>query len=72
MHVFFCFIRTSEQPEGRAVEQEAHIEGALAAEASLVVLDTLECLLQADGGGGKVVKTFSFSQINCRLNYRWI
>jgi len=34
------------------VEQDAHIEGALAAEASLVVLDTLESVVQADGGGG--------------------
>lgn len=34
------------------MEQEAHIEGALAAEASLVVLDTLESVVQADGGGG--------------------
>ncbi|XP_033216404.1 dedicator of cytokinesis protein 7 [Belonocnema kinseyi] len=47
--------RSSEQSEGRAVEQEAHIEGALAAEASLVILDTLESLVQADGGGGAVV-----------------
>lgn len=35
------------------MEQDAHIEGALAAEASLVVLDTLETFVQADGGGGK-------------------
>lgn len=34
------------------MEQDAHIEGALAAEASLVVLDTLESVVQADGGGG--------------------
>lgn len=34
------------------MEQDAHIEGALAAEASLVVLDTLETVVQADGGGG--------------------
>lgn len=47
--------RSCEQPEGRAVEQDAHIEGALAAEASLVVLDTLEAVVQADGGGGAVV-----------------
>ena len=44
--------RSCEQSEGRAVEQEAHIEGALAAEASLVILDTLESIVQADGGGG--------------------
>lgn len=50
MHRFFS--RSCEQPEGRAVEQDAHIEGALAAEASLVVLDTLESVVQADGGGG--------------------
>lgn len=47
--------RSSEQPEGKAVEQDAHIEGALAAEASLVVLDTLETVVQADGGGGAVI-----------------
>ncbi|XP_061934172.1 dedicator of cytokinesis protein 7 isoform X2 [Apis cerana] len=47
--------RSCEQSEGRAVEQDAHIEGALAAEASLVVLDTLETVVQADGGGGAVV-----------------
>ncbi|XP_011297900.1 dedicator of cytokinesis protein 7 [Fopius arisanus] len=47
--------RTNEQPEGRAVEQDAHIEGALAAEASLVVLDSLESVVQADCGGGAVV-----------------
>ncbi|XP_011501940.1 PREDICTED: dedicator of cytokinesis protein 7 [Ceratosolen solmsi marchali] len=47
--------RLTEQPEGRVVEQDAHIEGALAAEASLVVLDTLETIVQADGGGGVVV-----------------
>ncbi|XP_058798618.1 dedicator of cytokinesis protein 7 [Phymastichus coffea] len=47
--------RLSEQPEGRAVEQDAHIEGALAAEASLIVLDTLETTVQAEGGGGIVV-----------------
>ncbi|XP_046488292.1 dedicator of cytokinesis protein 7 isoform X2 [Neodiprion pinetum] len=47
--------RPTEQTEGRAVEQDAHIEGALAAEASLVVLDTLESVVQADGGGGAVV-----------------
>lgn len=34
------------------MEQDAHIEGALAAEASLIVLDTLETVVQADGGGG--------------------
>lgn len=48
----YGFLRSCEQPEGRAVEQDAHIEGALAAEASLVVLDTLESVVQADGGGG--------------------
>ncbi|KAL7303214.1 hypothetical protein TKK_0004415 [Trichogramma kaykai] len=47
--------RISEQPEGRAVEQDAHIEGALAAEASLVVLDTLETIVQAEGGSGGMV-----------------
>ncbi|XP_014207564.1 dedicator of cytokinesis protein 7 [Copidosoma floridanum] len=47
--------RVSEQPEGKAVEQDAHIEGALAAEASLIVLDTLETIVQAEGGGGMVV-----------------
>lgn len=36
------------------MEQDAHIEGALAAEASLVVLDTLETVVQADGGGGGI------------------
>lgn len=36
------------------MEQDAHIEGALAAEASLVVLDTLETVVQADGGGGDI------------------
>lgn len=44
------------------MEQDAHIEGALAAEASLVVLDTLESVVQADGGGG--------SAINCFLIFR--
>ncbi|KAF7997149.1 hypothetical protein HCN44_005426 [Aphidius gifuensis] len=47
--------RTNEMSEGRAVEQDAQIEGALAAEASLVVLDTLESVVQADGGGGGVI-----------------
>ncbi|KAG7203876.1 hypothetical protein KM043_017930 [Ampulex compressa] len=47
--------RSCDQPEGRVVDQDAHIEGALAAEASLVVLDTLESIVQADGGGGAVV-----------------
>ncbi|KAK0179557.1 hypothetical protein PV327_005299 [Microctonus hyperodae] len=47
--------KTIEQPEGRAMEQDAHIEGAFAAEASLVVLDALEAVIQADGGGGAVV-----------------
>jgi hypothetical protein len=47
--------RLAEQPEGRVVEQDAHIEGALAAEASLVVLDTLETIVQADGGGGQLL-----------------
>lgn len=50
--IIYLKYRSSEQPEGKAVEQDAHIEGALAAEASLVVLDTLETVVQADGGGG--------------------
>lgn len=44
------------------MEQDAHIEGALAAEASLVVLDTLESVVQADGGGG--IHRFSSLHLN--------
>lgn len=51
----FFFSRPTEQPEGRFVEQEAHIEGALAAEASLIILDTLEMIVQSDGGGGNLI-----------------
>lgn len=48
------------------MEQDAHIEGALAAEASLVVLDTLESVVQADGGGGM----YQFSVLRLRTkNY---
>lgn len=42
------------------MEQDAHIEGALAAEASLVVLDTLETVVQADGGGGIYIVFYLF------------
>lgn len=59
------------------MEQDAHIEGALAAEASLVVLDTLETVVQADGGGGKqgtqvlfkisdTYKTLKLCRCSCR------
>ncbi|XP_008560858.1 dedicator of cytokinesis protein 7 [Microplitis demolitor] len=46
--------RANEPAEERVVEQDAHIEGALAAEASLIVLDTLEVIVQADCAGGAV------------------
>lgn len=48
------------------MEQDAHIEGALAAEASLVVLDTLESVVQADGGGGILVD-FLFSLFTTQI-----
>lgn len=60
LNIFFILpLRSCEQSEGRAVEQDAHIEGALAAEASLVVLDTLETVVQADGGGGFYLSNFT-------------
>lgn len=46
------------------MEQDAHIEGALAAEASLVVLDSLESVVQADGGGGESKATVSTVHVN--------
>lgn len=49
------------------MEQDAHIEGALAAEASLVVLDTLETVVQADGGGG--IQFFIYIEILYEILY---
>lgn len=51
------------------MEQDAHIEGALAAEASLVVLDTLETVVQADGGGGVYICTYTTFFIGFTLLY---